>query len=149
MWRFPPLKDLNSSQANLTNITYGSGPNQDVTLAIGEGEETQEFFSIPLVELERRCRKNGLYIHGGREVMVSQFLSLEEVEKQKNQDQDEEVRYEYNSTIGGKNARETNANLKLGGGRWSTGEERKSILDKDKEYMSRYRKNVQEESSLW
>lgn len=33
----PPLKDLNSFEANLTDITDGSGPNQDFSLAIGEG----------------------------------------------------------------------------------------------------------------
>eukprot|EP00253_Pinus_taeda_P014345 PITA_14345 len=145
----PPLKDLDSSEANLTDITDGSGPNQDAALAIGEGAAARELFSIPLVELERRCRQNGLSIRGGREVMVSRLLSLEEAEKHKNQDQDEDARYGYNFAIGGKHARETDAYLKLGGGRWSTGEERKSILDDDKDYMSRSRQNVQEESSLW
>ena len=34
----PPLKDLDSSEPNLTEITDGSGPNQDVAMVIGEGE---------------------------------------------------------------------------------------------------------------
>lgn len=49
----PPLKNLDSSKANITNITNKLGPNQDVSLMIGEGAKTQEFFSIPLLELER------------------------------------------------------------------------------------------------
>jgi U2-associated protein SR140 len=145
----PPLKDLDNSETTLMDITDGAGPNQDAALAIGEGAAARELFSIPLVELERRCRQNGLSIRGGREVMVSRLLSLEEAEKQKNQDQDEDVRYGYNFAVGGKHARETDAYLKLGGGRWSTGEERKSLRDDDKDYMSRSRQGVQEESSLW
>jgi len=49
----PPLKDLDSSESNLTDIKDGSGPNQDVSMVIGEGATTRELFSIPLVELER------------------------------------------------------------------------------------------------
>ena len=48
-----PLKDLDNFEAKLTNIIDGSGPNQDVSLAIREGAATRELFSIPLVELER------------------------------------------------------------------------------------------------
>ena len=48
-----PLKDLDSSESNLTDITNGSSANQDVSTVIGEGETTLELFSIPLVELER------------------------------------------------------------------------------------------------
>lgn len=49
----PPLKDLDSFESNLTDIKYGSGLNQDVAMVIGEGATTREFFSIPLMELER------------------------------------------------------------------------------------------------
>lgn len=37
----PPLKDLDSSESNLTDITDGSGPNKYVAMLIGEGETTQ------------------------------------------------------------------------------------------------------------
>lgn len=93
------------------------------------------------MEHERWCTKNGFSIHSGREVMISSLLSLEELEKHKNQGQDEEVRYGYDFAIGGKHGRETNYYLKLGGGRWTTGKEQKSILDNDKEYMSTSRQN--------
>jgi len=46
------LKDLDSSKANLKNITDGFGPNQDASLAIGKGVTTQDFLSIPPMELE-------------------------------------------------------------------------------------------------
>lgn len=49
----PPLKHLDSSESNLRDIKYGFGPNQDVSMVIGEGATTRELFSIPLVELER------------------------------------------------------------------------------------------------
>jgi len=55
----------------------------------------------------------------------------------------------YKFAIEGKHAIEIDSYLKFGGGKWSIGEERKSILDDDKDYMSRSRQNVQEESSLW
>jgi len=49
----PPSKDLDSYESNLIDITDGSGPNQYVSMVIGEGAITRELFSIPLVELER------------------------------------------------------------------------------------------------
>eukprot|EP00246_Nothoceros_aenigmaticus_P017300 TRINITY_DN8380_c0_g1_i1.p1 TRINITY_DN8380_c0_g1~~TRINITY_DN8380_c0_g1_i1.p1 ORF type:complete len:480 (+),score=93.78 TRINITY_DN8380_c0_g1_i1:167-1606(+) len=69
----------------------GTDLGQDSALAMGEGAAARELASLPLAELERRCRHNGLSIRGGREVMVARLLSLEEAEKQKNQEQDEEV----------------------------------------------------------
>ena len=51
-WDAPPLKDLDSSESNLTDITDGSGPNQDVAMVIGEGATTRELFSIPLVGIQ-------------------------------------------------------------------------------------------------
>ena len=65
---------------------------QDAALAMGEGAAARELLSLPLAELERRCRHNGLSIRGGTEVMVARLLSLEEAEKQKNQEQEEEIR---------------------------------------------------------
>lgn len=82
--------------------------------------------------------------------MLFWLSNLEEQEKHKDQDWDEDFRYGYNFAIGWKNARETNAYMEMGGGRWSTGEEIKSILYDDKAYisLSSSRKNVQEESYL-
>lgn len=65
---------------------------QDAALAMGEGAAARELASLPLAELERRCKHNGLSIRGGTEVMVARLLSLEEAEKQKNQEQEEEIR---------------------------------------------------------
>ena len=64
---------------------------QDAALAMGEGAAARELASLPLAELERRCKHNGLSIRGGTEVMVARLLSLEEAEKQKNQEQEEEI----------------------------------------------------------
>jgi len=47
------LKDLDSSESNITDITDGSGPNQDVAMVIGEGATTRELFNILLIELQR------------------------------------------------------------------------------------------------
>lgn len=82
--------------------------------------------------------------------MFLQLLSLEEEEKHKNQDQDDNFRYGYNIAIRGNHARENDVYIQLGGGRWSIGEEIKSILCDDKDYisLSSSRKSVQEESSL-
>lgn len=65
---------------------------QDAALAMGEGAAARELASLPLAELERRCKHNGLSTRGGREVMVARLLSLEEAEKQKNQEQEEDTR---------------------------------------------------------
>ena len=64
---------------------------QDAALAMGEGAAARELASLPLAELERRCKHNGLSTRGGTEVMVARLLSLEEAEKQKNQEQEEEI----------------------------------------------------------
>lgn len=91
-----------------------------------------------------------LSICGGRDVMFSRFLSLEEEEKHKNQDQEEDFRYGYNFAIGGNHARETDSYIHLGGGRWSMGEEIKCILYDDKKNisLSSSRKKIQEEPFL-
>ena len=62
---------------------------QDAALAIGEGAATKELMSLPLSELERRCKHNGLSLRGGKEVMVARLLSLGDAEKLKNQEQDD------------------------------------------------------------
>jgi U2-associated protein SR140 len=65
---------------------------QDAALAMGEGAAARELTSLPLAELERRCRHNGLSTRGGVEVMVARLLGLEEAEKQRNQEQEEELK---------------------------------------------------------
>jgi U2-associated protein SR140 len=65
---------------------------QDAALAMGEGAAARELASLPLAELERRCRHNGLSTRGGIEVMVARLLGLEEAEKLKNQEQEEELK---------------------------------------------------------
>ncbi|XP_020268605.1 protein RRC1-like isoform X1 [Asparagus officinalis] len=67
--------------------------NQDAALAMGKGAAMQELLSLPLTELERRCRQNGLSLLGGREMMVARLLNLEEAEKQRGYDRDDEMRY--------------------------------------------------------
>ncbi|KAJ0802349.1 putative RNA recognition motif domain, CID domain, mRNA splicing factor Cwf21 [Helianthus annuus] len=57
--------------------------NPDAALAIGKSAATKELMSLPLAELERRCRHNGLSLVGGREMMVARLLYLEESEKQR------------------------------------------------------------------
>ena len=57
--------------------------NPDVALAMGKGAAMKELLSLPLPELERRCRHNGLSLVGGREMMVARLLYLGEAEKQR------------------------------------------------------------------
>jgi U2-associated protein SR140 len=68
--------------------------------------------SLPLAELERRCRHNGLSLVGGREMMVARLLSLEEAEKQRGYELDDELKYPPNQPSSGKyssSQRETSA----------------------------------------
>ncbi|KAL4284057.1 hypothetical protein GQ457_16G000380 [Hibiscus cannabinus] len=61
----------------------GIKANQDSVLAMGKGAAMKELMDLPLAELERRCRHNGLSLVGGREIMVARLLSLEDAEKQR------------------------------------------------------------------
>ncbi|KAL4565015.1 hypothetical protein LXL04_029096 [Taraxacum kok-saghyz] len=74
--------------------------NSDAALAIGKSAATKELMSLPLAELERRCRHNGLSLIGGREVMVARLLYLEDSEKQRG--------YEINDSLKYRNPRESN-----------------------------------------
>ncbi|KAI3990610.1 hypothetical protein MKX01_022910, partial [Papaver californicum] len=71
----------------------GDKLNQDAALAMGKGAATQELLNLPLPELERRCRHNGLSLVGGREIMVARLLSLEEAEKLRGYDREEDMKY--------------------------------------------------------
>ncbi|CAA7023252.1 unnamed protein product [Microthlaspi erraticum] len=65
------------------NMSDTGKVNPDAALAIGKGAARQELMDLPISELERRCRQNGLSLVGGRVVMVARLLSLEDTEKQR------------------------------------------------------------------
>ncbi|XP_017228233.1 protein RRC1 isoform X2 [Daucus carota subsp. sativus] len=67
--------------------------NQDAALAMGKGAATQELLNLPIGELERRCRHNGLSLVGGRETMVARLLYLEEAEKQRGYELNDDLKY--------------------------------------------------------
>ncbi|MFS7923084.1 putative CID domain, mRNA splicing factor Cwf21 domain-containing protein [Helianthus anomalus] len=70
--------------------------NPDAALAIGKSAATKELMSLPLAELERRCRHNGLSLVGGREMMVARLLYLEESEKQRGYELTDNLKYSQN-----------------------------------------------------
>ncbi|KAI3857992.1 hypothetical protein MKX03_033271 [Papaver bracteatum] len=75
------------------DMSEGNKLNQDAALAMGKGAATQELLNLPLPELERRCRHNGLSLVGGREIMVARLLSLEEAEKLRGYDREDDMKY--------------------------------------------------------
>ncbi|KAI4306703.1 hypothetical protein L6164_029958 [Bauhinia variegata] len=97
-------------KATSEDTVDGSKTNQDAVLAMGRGAAMKELMSLPLSELERRCRHNGLSLIGGREMMVARLLSLEEAEKQRGYELDDEMKYAQNQASSGRypsNQRET------------------------------------------
>ncbi|KAK7265432.1 hypothetical protein RJT34_33052 [Clitoria ternatea] len=94
------------------DTVIGGKTNQDAALAMGRGAAMKELMNLPLAELERRCRHNGLSLVGGREMMVARLLSLEEAEKQRGYELDDELKYGHNQVSSGKyssNQREASA----------------------------------------
>ncbi|KAF6144779.1 hypothetical protein GIB67_016853, partial [Kingdonia uniflora] len=72
----PEIKNKTSSRD-----TFEVGKiNQDAALAMGKGAAMRELLNLPLVELERRCRHNGLSLVGGKKIMVARLLGLEETD---------------------------------------------------------------------
>ncbi|AQK69046.1 Protein RRC1 [Zea mays] len=67
--------------------------NEDGALATGKAAATKELLGLPLAELERRCRHNGLSLCGGKEMMVARLLNLEEAEKERIYEKDVDVKY--------------------------------------------------------
>ncbi|XP_072969346.1 protein RRC1-like [Typha angustifolia] len=63
--------------------------NQDGALAMGKAAAMKELLGLPLAELERRCRHNGLSLCGGRNMMVARLLSLEEAERERGYERDD------------------------------------------------------------
>lgn len=80
----------------------GGKSNQDAALAMGKGAAMKELLSLPIAELERRCRHNGLSLVGGREIMVARLLSLEEAEKQRGYDLDDDLKYAQSHSNSGR-----------------------------------------------
>ncbi|KAJ4834341.1 Protein rrc1 [Turnera subulata] len=76
--------------------------NQDAALAMGKGAATRELMNLPLAELERRCKHNGLSLVGGREMMVARLLSLEEAEKQRGFELDDELKVSQSTSSSGR-----------------------------------------------
>ncbi|XP_012065817.1 protein RRC1 isoform X2 [Jatropha curcas] len=85
----PEIEKKTSSE----DAVDGAKTNQDAALAMGKGAATKELMSLPLGELERRCRHNGLSLVGGREMMVARLLSLEEAEKQRSYELDDDLKF--------------------------------------------------------
>ena len=66
---------------------------EDGALATGKAAATKELLGLPLSELERRCRHNGLSLSGGKEMIVARLLSLEEFEKERVYQKDVDMKY--------------------------------------------------------
>ncbi|XP_064998975.1 protein RRC1-like [Musa acuminata AAA Group] len=77
--------------------TYEGGKvNQDAALAVGKGAAMKELLGLPMAELERRCRHNGLSLCGGREMMVARLLNLDEAERERGYDREDDMKYGQN-----------------------------------------------------
>ncbi|XWS72772.1 hypothetical protein CRYUN_Cryun02cG0069400 [Craigia yunnanensis] len=87
----------------------GIKANQDAALAMGKGAAMKELMDLPLAELERRCRHNGLSLVGGREIMVSRLLSLVDAEKQRSYELDDELKLRSSSSRYSIGQRDANA----------------------------------------
>uniref|UniRef100_A0A0D3F1J8 RRM domain-containing protein n=1 Tax=Oryza barthii TaxID=65489 RepID=A0A0D3F1J8_9ORYZ len=77
----------------IRNKEDGFRLNEDGALATGKAAATRELLGLPLAELERRCRHNGLSLCGGKEMMVARLLSLEEAEKERVYEKDAGIKY--------------------------------------------------------
>lgn len=92
--------------------------NQDAALAMGKGAATQELLNLPIGELERRCRHNGLSLVGGRETMVARLLYLEEAEKQRGYELNDDLKYAQIHSSSGRypgGQKETNTEMESAG----------------------------------
>ncbi|KAF5461338.1 hypothetical protein F2P56_017446 [Juglans regia] len=94
----PELEKKNRSE----DTGDGAKVNQDTALAMDKGAAMKELMNLPLAELERRCRHNGLCLVGGREMMVARLLSLEEAEKQRVYEIDDELKYAQSHSSSGR-----------------------------------------------
>ncbi|XP_002515412.2 protein RRC1 [Ricinus communis] len=108
--------DAPAIEKKVTSEDTGDGgkTSQDAALAMGKGAAMKELLSLPLAELERRCRHNGLSLVGGREMMVARLLSLEEAEKQRGYELDDNLKVSQSHLSSSKfssGRRETNVEL--------------------------------------
>ncbi|CAH9116846.1 unnamed protein product [Cuscuta epithymum] len=87
-------------KGNSMDMVDGVKVNQDAALAIGKGAAMKELLNLPLPELERRCRHNGLSLVGGREMMVARLLYLEDAEKQRGYELDGELKHGSHANSG-------------------------------------------------
>lgn len=85
----PEIENKTSTE----DLSEGGKLNQDTALAMGKGAAMKELLALPLAELERRCRHNGISLVGGRDMMVARLLYLEEAEKQGGCERDDDLRY--------------------------------------------------------
>ncbi|KAG8375418.1 hypothetical protein BUALT_Bualt10G0098000 [Buddleja alternifolia] len=109
--------------------------NQDAALAIGKGAATKELLDLPLTELERRCRHNGLSLVGGREMMVARLLYLEDAEKQRGYELDDDLKSTHSQSTSGRYPSEKKeANFDMDPGRISG---RNSYMEDDMQSKGR------------
>ncbi|GLJ10064.1 hypothetical protein SUGI_0121170 [Cryptomeria japonica] len=113
----PLVKGTSSLQELGNYVLEGTKENQDAAPAIGKGAAVKELSSLPLAELERRCRHNGLSIRGGREMMVARLLSLDEAKKTKAQDHD--AIFQYGQSYPLRHGRESNSTSRSEG-KWNS-----------------------------
>ncbi|CAH9110859.1 unnamed protein product [Cuscuta europaea] len=92
----PEIEQKGSSMDTVDGVKV----NQDAALAIGKGAAMKELLNLPLPELERRCRHNGLSLVGGREMMVARLLYLEDAEKQRGYELDGELKHGSHTNSG-------------------------------------------------
>lgn len=128
----PPLKEMKVEEGGGSEFSEGMEVGQNAALAIGEGAAVRELSTLPLSELERRCKHNGLSIRGGREVMVARLLSLEEAERQKNKEYEVDFRIGYQPPGMGKLSTSNNDGMHKPSRneRWASGGDRtESIIE--------------------
>lgn len=94
----PEIEKKSSSE----DTADGGKTDQDAALAMGKGAAMKELMNLPLSELERRCRHNGLSLVGGREMMVARLLSLEEAEKQRGYELDDDLKFAQTNSSSGR-----------------------------------------------
>ncbi|KAK4491032.1 hypothetical protein RD792_001753 [Penstemon davidsonii] len=89
-------------KSGIANTGDGEKINQDAALAIGKGAAMNELLNLPITELERRCRHNGLSLVGGREMMVARLLYLEDSEKQRGYELEDELKFANTQSTSGR-----------------------------------------------
>ncbi|XP_059658273.1 protein RRC1-like isoform X2 [Cornus florida] len=110
----PEIEKKTSSEDTVDGVKT----NQDAALAMSKGAAMKELLSLPLAELERRCRHNGLSLVGGREMMVARLLYLEEAEKQRSYELDDDLKYAQGHSSSGRYSsgkKEANAEMEVVG----------------------------------